>query len=39
MMDDRNLDENDFFGNTILFFEKLMYDYKKMQTKNHKFNS
>lgn len=29
IMDDRNLDENDFFGNTILFFEKLFYDYKK----------
>lgn len=26
LMDDRNLDENDFFGNTILFFEKLMAD-------------
>lgn len=28
VMDDRNLDENDFFGNTILFFEKLMGDLK-----------
>lgn len=28
VMDDRNLGENDFFGNTILFFEKLIADYR-----------
>lgn len=27
ILDDRNLEKNDFFGNTILFFEELIYEY------------
>lgn len=29
LLDDRNLEENDFFGNTILFFEKIVQEYLK----------
>lgn len=29
LLDDRNLEKNDFFGNTILFFEELVEEYLK----------